>query len=235
MALTLIIAALKSAMLTFASLFPIVNPLGAAPIFLGLTQAYPESTRKLLARRIAVYGFLILGVSLAIGSSVLAFFGISLPIIQVAGGLVLSNTGWQMLQQKPADGASAEAAQPTVEAALQHAFYPLTMPLTVGPGCISVCIGFGAHIRQQSNVAHLNYLLPFLGGRTSMTLVCFTLWLSFANAGKLASILGTSGTNIVVRLSSFLLLAIGVQMIWTGIVSLATPVLTTVLNQSVTR
>ncbi len=226
MALALILVALKSATLTFATLFPIVNPFGLAPIFLGLTQAYPESTRRLLARRIAVYGFLLLGVSLAIGSSVLAFFGISLPIVQVAGGLVLANTGWQMLNQRPGEGTAGEAGPGSVERALQHAFYPLTMPLTIGPGCISVCIAFGAHIRQQSTIAHLDYLVPFVGGLTGMALVCFTLWLCYANAGKLAAILGASGTNIVVRLSAFLLLAMGVQIIWNGVVSLATPLLT---------
>ena len=225
MALALILGALKSCTLTFAALFPIVNPLGAAPIFLGLTRAYPESIRKLLARRIALYGFVVLGGSLAIGSSVLAFFGISLPIVQIAGGLVLANTGWQMLNQRPVDEAAGTASPGNVEHALQQAFYPLTMPLTVGPGCISVCIAFGAHIRQQSNTAHLNYLVPFLGGLTGMALVCVTLWLCFANAGRLAAMLGSSGTNIVVRLSAFLLLAMGVQIVWNGVASLVTPLL----------
>lgn len=231
MAISLIPEALKSATLTFAALFPVVNPLGAASIFLGLTQAYPESTRKLLARRIAIYGFLIMGGSLAIGSSVLAFFGISLPIIQVAGGFVLANTGWQMLQTRPTNNAGDESGPPTVEAALQQAFYPLTMPLTVGPGCISVCIAFGANIRQQSNTANLDYFLPFLGGLTGMALVCFTLWLCYAHAGRLAQILGPSGTNIVVRLSAFLLLALGVQIIWNGVASLVAPLLTRTVTQ----
>lgn len=235
MALTLFLLSLKSGTLTFAALFPIVNPFGAAPIFLGLTRAYPESIRRLIARRIALYGFLLLGGSLAIGSSVLAFFGISLPIVQVAGGLVLANTGWQMLKQMPTEGTAGEGGPATVALALQQAFYPLTMPLTIGPGCISVCIAFGAHIRQQSNIAHLNYIGPFLGGLAGMSLVCFTLWLCYANAGKLAAILGPSGTNIMVRLSAFLLLAMGVQIIWNGAASLVTSLLTPLLTQGVTQ
>ena len=95
--LTLILAAWNTLALTFAALFPIINPIGVAPIFLSLTNACSDATRKLLARKIAFYGFLLVGGSLTLGSAVLAFFGISLPIIQLAGGFVLSNTGWAML------------------------------------------------------------------------------------------------------------------------------------------
>src|SRR5436305_11616561 len=93
MALTPIVGALRNTALTFAALFPIINPIGVAPIFLSLTSRYPEAVRRLLARKIALYGFLLLGGSLALGSAVLAFFGISLPIIQIAGGFVLADTG----------------------------------------------------------------------------------------------------------------------------------------------
>ncbi len=230
MAFALILEALKNVTLTFASLFPIINPLGAAPIFLGLTRHYPESVRKILARRIALYGFLLLGGSLALGSSVLSFFGISLPIVQIAGGFVLANTGWQMLNRKVSDNPDDSGAG-TFEVAMQHAFYPLTLPLTVGPGSISVAIAFGAHIRQRSNVAHMDYILPFVGGLIGMALVCLTLALCYANAGKLASLLGPSGTNIVERLSAFLLLAIGVQIVWNGFAALLGPLLTRAAGQ----
>src|SRR4051794_1398706 len=141
MAIALILEVLKNLTLTFATLFPIINPLGVSPIFLDLTKAYPDSIRKLLARKIALYGFLLLGGSLALGSAVLAFFGISLPIIQIAGGLILANAGWKMLNQET--GQIVEGPKTgTLEVALQHAFYPLTLPLTVGPGCVSVTIAF---------------------------------------------------------------------------------------------
>ena len=95
-----------------------------------------------------------------------------------------------MLQQLPSESSAGKAGPGTVELALQQAFYPMTMPLTIGPGCISVCIAFGAHIREQSNTAHLNYVMPFLGGIAGMALVCFTLWLCDSHAGRLAEILG---------------------------------------------
>jgi len=218
MSIDLVVEVLRNTTLTFATLFPIINPLGVAPIFLSLTEVYPESVRRLLARKIAIYGFVLLGASLAIGSSVLAFFGISLPNIQIAGGIVLANTGWQMLNRE-ATAAPQKSSQGSMQAALQHAFYPLTLPLTVGPGCISVAVAFGAHIRQQSNIARLDYLVPFLGGLAGMALVCVTIALCYANAGKLTKLLGPVGTNTVVRLSAFLLLAMGVQIIWNGISS----------------
>ena len=215
MAITLILEALRNTALTFAALFPIINPVGVAPIFLSLTSAYPESIRSLLARKIALYGLLLLGGSLALGSAVLAFFGISLPIIQLAGGFVLANTGWTMLNQK--NGDTEEVVRTAnLEDALQRAFYPLTLPLTVGPGSISVAIAIGAQIRQQSTTDRIDNLPLFLGAFLGMALVCSTLWVCYRNAGKLTKFLGPSGTNIVVRLSAFLLLAMGVQIMWNG-------------------
>jgi multiple antibiotic resistance protein len=221
----LLFEALRYTTLTFATLFPIINPLGLAPIFLSLTSAYPEPVRKFLSRKIAIYGFLLLGTSLTVGNAVLTFFGISLPIVQFAGGFVLANTGWNLLNQESSTVVK-ETRSGSVQDALAHAFYPLTLPLTVGPGCISVAVAFGAHIRQQSSEARMDNLAPFLGALFGMILVCITVGLCYRHAGRLASFLGTSGTNIVVRLSAFLLLAMGVQIMWNGLTALVTPLLT---------
>src|SRR5438270_10754047 len=91
---------LKASLLILATLFPIVNPLGNAPIFLNMTRGFSSGTRALLARRIAFNGFALLLTSLLIGTHILAFFGISLPVVQVSGGLVVMATGWTLLQQK---------------------------------------------------------------------------------------------------------------------------------------
>jgi multiple antibiotic resistance protein len=224
MAITLILEGVKALTLTVATLFPIINPMGVAPIFLNFTRNYPESVRKLLSRRIALYGFLLLGGSLAIGSAVLSFFGISLPIVQIAGGLVIANTGWSMLNQENRS-AGEEPRTGTAEDALQHAFYPLTLPLTVGPGCISVTVAFGAHIRQQSTVGHISVIPPLVGAIIGMIVVSIALKLCYEHAGKLVSFLGATGTNIVVRLSAFLLLALGVQIMWNGFSSSLLPML----------
>jgi multiple antibiotic resistance protein len=221
MAITLIVESLRTSSLTFAALFPIINPFGAAPIFLSLTRAYPEPIRRLLARKIALYGFLLMGGSLALGSEILSFFGISLSIIQLAGGFVLANTGWSMLNQKSGEDRNSIPSG-SVEDAMQQAFYPLTLPLTVGPGCISVAIALGAHVRQQSTAARIDSLLPFLGALFGMAVVCVLLSQCYQHAGKLEKILGPSGTNIVIRLSAFLLLAMGIQIMWNGLTSALT-------------
>ena len=222
--LTLILAAWNTLALTFAALFPIINPIGVAPIFLSLTNACSEATRKLLARKIAFYGFLLLGGSLTLGSAVLAFFGISLPIIQLAGGFVLSNTGWAMLNHI-GGGNEERDATANGEDIWQRVFYPLTLPLSVGPGCISAAIAIGAQIRQQSTSAHIGSLPLFLGAYTGMALVCISLWVCYRNAGRLTAFLGPSGTNIIVRLSAFLLLAVAIQIMWNGLRSLLGPLL----------
>src|SRR3954468_9133081 len=125
-------------LLVYAALFPIVNPVGSAPVFLSLTRGHDRATRHALAARIAVNGFLLLLGSLFVGSHILDFFGITLPIVRIAGGCVVSAMAWQLLRE-----GSAVAEKKTGPAgdhpsdALQDAFYPLTMPLTVGPGSIA--------------------------------------------------------------------------------------------------
>jgi len=207
----------KTMMVVFLPLFPVVNPIGDAPIFLALTNRYPNSVRKVLARKIGAYGFAILAVSFLFGSVILDFFGISIVVIQIAGGLVLAATGWSLLNQKD-DDAGASKTPDTLEDALSHAFYPLTLPLTVGPGCISIAITLGAHIRRQTGPGwEHGYALPFLAALTGMFLLCVMVMLCYGSADRLVTRLGKSGTTIVVRLSSFILLAIGVQIIWNGL------------------
>jgi multiple antibiotic resistance protein len=115
----------KSILLVVSALFPIVDPVGGSPVFLSLTRDYTRETRRLLSRRIAIDSFILMVVSFAIGSHVLSFFGISLPVVQVGGGLIVISTGWAMLNQK--DENERDAARRTVSCAnaLGGAFYPL--------------------------------------------------------------------------------------------------------------
>jgi multiple antibiotic resistance protein len=202
---------------TFAALFPIVNPLGCAPIFFGLTRNYPQSAQKVLARKIAAYGLVLLLTSALFGSEILAFFGISLFVVQIAGGLVVAATGWNFLNQPEADSSTNQAPE-TLQDALDHAFFPLTLPLTVGPGGISVAITLGAHLRYQAGpgFAH-GYPRHFIAAGVGMFLVCVLVMVCYGNAARLVRMLGKSGTSIVTRLSAFILLAIGVQIVWNGL------------------
>src|SRR5580704_5528946 len=132
-------------LLVYAGLFPIVNPIGGAPIFLALTHQSSEEARRALAWRVAVNGFVLLLGSLFVGSHVLAFFGITLPVVRIAGGLAVASFAWRLLR----DGAvPAQGPDEVDETVPVDAFYPLTMPLTVGPGSISVAIPIRA-LRPQ--------------------------------------------------------------------------------------
>src|SRR5580692_9723034 len=135
----------KSILLVVSALFPIVDPIGGAPVFLLLTRDYAAETRRVLARHIAVDSFILLVASFAVGSHVLSFFGISLPVVQVGGGLIVISTGWAMLNQKDSNDRNAVRSTVNCTDALRDAFYPLTLPLTVGPGSISVAVTLGAN------------------------------------------------------------------------------------------
>ena len=206
------IQTVKSILLIVSALFPIVDPIGGSPVFLSLTRNYSPQTRRLLARRIAVDSFILLVGSFAIGSHVLSFFGISLPVVQVGGGLIVVSTGWAMLNQK--DETDRQAMGRTVDCthALRDAFYPLTLPLTVGPGSISVAITLGANEPHQLKANLLALLAAVIGS----ALVAATIYLCYAFADRLGAIIGPTGTNVLIKLTAFLLVCIGVQFFWNG-------------------
>jgi len=201
----------------FAALFPVVNPIGNAPIFLALTQRYPATAQRILAGKVAVYCFALLAASFLCGSMILEFFGISLHVAQIAGGLVVAATGWKLLNQdEDAPGGDSTAA--TIEDALQRAFYPLTLPITVGPGSISIAITLGADLRTLSGPGIAQgYPRHFIAALLGMAILCGLILVCYAGAARIERMLGRSGTQVVVRLSAFILLAIGVQILWNGL------------------
>jgi multiple antibiotic resistance protein len=198
-------------LLVYIGLFPIVNPIGSAALFLGLTEHCADYERNALALRVTRNSFLLLLGSLLIGSYVLEFFGITLPVVRVAGGLVVSATGWNLLQaanEGDNERAGHGPAKPT------DAFYPLTMPITVGPGSIAVAITLGS---QRPGVANLTQL-AFLGGAAvaGLLAIAATIYVCYRFAEGTIGALGENGTNVLVRLSAFVLLCIGIEIIWNG-------------------
>ncbi len=205
-------------LLVYAGLFPIVNPVGSAPIFLGLTAGCSDAERNVLARKVAINSIFLLIGSMFIGSHLLVFFGITLPVVRIAGGLVVAAFGWTLLQSgADADDRRATAAEH--QSAPVDAFYPLTMPLTVGPGGISVAIALGSQRPAAEN--DWSHLL-MLGGAAiaGIVAIALTVFVCYRFAERMIAMLGKSGTNVVVRLSAFVLLCIGIQIIWTGVKTL---------------
>jgi multiple antibiotic resistance protein len=206
----------KNLLLFLSALFPIVDPLGGSPIFLALTREYSQSARKTLSWRIAINSLFLLVGSYLIGSHILAFFGISLPVVQVGGGLIVISTGWTLLKQRYDDDRDDDRKEVKGKMQprdpLRHAFYPLTLPLTVGPGSISIAITLGANATEHHGVNFLAILAAILGS----VLLAVSIFLCYAFADRLARILGTTGMTVIMQLSSFLLVCIGVQILWNG-------------------
>jgi len=192
-----------------AALFPMVNPIGGAPIFLSLTEERTVAERGRLALWVAINSFLLLLGSLLIGSYVLDFFGISIPIVRIGGGLVLASLGWKLLN---ADPDPDHAAARNHRAETPESFYPLTLPLTVGPGCMAVAITLATRHPKG-----LNQLLMFDGAVIAgFLLISVSVYLCYRYAGQLIRLLGHGGMSVVMRLTAFILMCIGIQVIWSG-------------------
>lgn len=213
-------------LLVLAGLIPIVNPLGAAPIFLSMTSRYTSRERALLARRIGIYCFFLLLASMFIGTYVLDFFGVSLPIVRVCGGLLVAAAGWKLLNDANAGdsgepiGDATEAIEETPQRRdelRQRAFFPLSFPFTVGPGAITVAITLGVGIHDER--AH-RIVLP-LASMAGVAVVAAIVYLVDRYADQALRLIGRTGTVVFMRLSAFILLCLGAQILWDGATGLA--------------
>ena len=214
----------KSLLFAVATVLPIVNPLATAPMFTTLTHGVDEPTRADLSRRIGRHvAMLLIGATL-VGSYVLDFFGISLPIVRVAGGLVVASMAWRMLNaQQAAEGDPDQMAQSVTASNVRiRAFYPLTFPLTCGPGSIAVAITVGASLHTPKVAESL---VTFAGGMLGMVLIGVLVALTYRYATRLLRPLGEVGQIVFMRLMAFILLSIGVQIVWDGVSALIGPLL----------
>ncbi|HWK87118.1 MAG TPA: MarC family protein [Xanthobacteraceae bacterium] len=204
-------------LLVFAALFPVVNPLGGAPIFLSLTSGSSEAERNRLARGVAFNGFWLLLGSLLLGSEILEFFGITIPVVRVAGGLLVTAMGWKLLNEGSAAPERETVHKEAKKSEINDSFYPLTLPLTVGPGSISVALTLGSH-RQASGESPEYALIA--AAILGLAAVALSIYVCYRFAGPLAKFLGKVGINVLVRLSAFILICIGIQIGWSGVSAL---------------
>jgi multiple antibiotic resistance protein len=201
--------------LAVGALLPIVDPLGGAPIYLAMTAGMSSAERTRMAKSVAINCFLLLVASALIGAYVLDFFGLSIPSVQVAGGVVVCLIAWSLLNSPNAQPVVDHIARqnPSPEDLRQQAFYPMTLPLTVGPGAISVALTLGAN--PPAGLRQL--LLTALAHAIGILLVALGVYFCYRYADRILRKLGATGTNVVVRLTAFILLCIGVQICWNGI------------------
>jgi multiple antibiotic resistance protein len=206
-------------LLAFPTLFSIINPIGSSLVFYNVTSGRSHADRALLARRIAFYSLAILLGSILLGGYILNFFGVSLGALRIGGGLVVSVQAWNLLLAPEAQ--ETKKAGDAAPAALRDdiAFFPLTMPLTTGPGSISVAIALASE-RPSEGPGLISF---FVGMTLAAVLNAFLVWAFYASSDRVLSFLGPSGARVLNRLAAFLLLCIGVQIIITGAESVLGP------------
>ena len=215
--------------LGFSALVPLVNPLGSAFVFLGLVGLAPIETYRSLARKIAINTVIFLLVIALVGSSLLSFFGISLPIMQVSGGIIIAMIGWGLLNQKdsaPAtektQAASPAVTEPEIASLKSKAFYPFTFPITAGPGTIVVMLTLSIHAKQP---VITQTLLAYAGLFAAIIVLSVSVYLCYAYAPKIVRSISPATAHGILRVVAFMLFCIGIQIAWNGISVLVPPLL----------
>ncbi len=198
----------------FAALFPVVNPIGSSFIFLALVDGSSTPAINKLALKIAIYAAALLGIVLIAGSGILRLFGITIPIVLIGGGMVLAYIGWQMLNQPDGTTNNTAASVDSDKKIDEMAFYPLTMPVTAGPGCIAVAIALGAH---SIGTDWESTILSEIGNCIGILLIGVSIFFCYRYAHAITRKLGTAGTRVIMRMAAFINLCIGLQLIYHGV------------------
>jgi multiple antibiotic resistance protein len=197
------------------TLLPIINPVSTAPVFVATAGRSQETVHR-LARQVAINSWYVIVASLVLGTHILALFGLSLPVVRIAGGLLVAATGWHMLhhdEQDDVKAAAASKAQVLSESEIfQRSFFPITFPLTTGPGTIAATIALGTQLPRGP----LQFTLGVVAAMIGAAVTAVVLYLAFKHAGALLDRLGEVGTLVMMRIIAFLLLSIGIQFIFTG-------------------
>jgi len=207
----------------FVALFPVVNPLGTAFIISPYLSGLNRKERLAVVKKITFYAFIICAVTLFVGHWILEVFGLSIPIIQLAGGIMICKIGWTFLSS---DGSDDADIKPTTPDEMDHIplvenklFYPITFPITTGAGTISVLFTLSANGADKDmslylvNVAAL--LLSIIG-------ICILIFICYLNTNRMVSYIGSHNEKIINSIMAFLIFCVGLQIAVGGIVHLIT-------------
>lgn len=219
----------SSFLIAFSVLLPLINPLGSALVFLGLVGDAPPAVFRSLARRIAINNVIFLAVIELLGATILNFFGISLPIVQLSGGIVIAAMGWSVLNERSA-GASSKIKEEETETGPEKdtrhleegAFYPFTFPITSGPGTLVGLLTLTAHI---SNRVLTQNVLSHIGIFLAVVVISVLCYFCYAYAPKITKAIPPSTAHGILRVVAFILLCIGVQIAWNGLSALLTTII----------
>lgn len=212
----------KAVLLIPVTLLPILNPLGIAPVFANLLGDVPHHIEKRMARLVAVNCWFLLVGAIFIGSHVLSLFGVSLPIVRIGGGILVAVSGWNMLSGNGQEASISRQVAQTYDDELSNeelkarSFYPISFPLTVGPGTIAASITLGAN----TPAGLVDWAMSIGSAALGSALTVSVVYLCYRSANKIVRLLGRLGTMVVLRLSAFILLCIGIEIFWSGVTAL---------------
>jgi multiple antibiotic resistance protein len=219
-----LLAVWKAFLISFSVLLPLINPLGSALVFLGLVGDAPPKLLRSLARRIAINNIIFLGVFEVTGAAILNFFGISLPIVQFSGGIVVAAMGWAVLNERSAgvdtrkkQEETGTGAEPDTSHLEEGVFYPFTFPITSGPGTLVALLTVTAHIHDK---VLTHNLLAHLGVFLSVVVLSVLVYFCYANAPRITKKIPPSTAHGILRVIAFILLCIGIQIAWNGLSAL---------------
>jgi len=210
-----------SFLLAFTALLPLINPVGSALIFLGMVGDEPVEVYRQLARKIAVATIVFLVVIEFLGSLLLSFFGVSLPVVQVTGGIVIAATAWSLLFENDASASTRKKNEEIGGSRLREnndlfgkIFYPFTFPITAGPGTLVVMLTLSARVSNKG-------LFETAEGHAGIVLAAIVLsasvYFCYGYAPKLIKAISPSTVHGILRVIAFILMCIGVQIAWNGI------------------
>jgi multiple antibiotic resistance protein len=201
--------------LGFVALFPPVNPVGTAFVVDPFMHHLTRAERKMAAGKIAFYCFLICTITLLVGSWLFKLFGISLPVVQIAGGILICKTGWELLSSSTGSKNSAETSSPGQHNEIEDIlFYPLAFPMTTGAGTISVLLTLSAHSSEDTWRPELINLTAIF---VAIVIMSVLIYVCYAFTPAVLGRLGPRGEQIVNRLSAFLVFCVGLQIAATGL------------------
>jgi multiple antibiotic resistance protein len=208
-------------LIAFSALLPLINPLGSALVFLGLVGNERPEVYRSLARRVAINNIIFLAVIELLGSAILRFFGISLPIVQLSGGIVIAAIGWSVLNEQDANKTSRDKredaeldAEMGKRALEQKAFYPFTFPVTSGPGTLVVMLTLTAQVSDR-DLTHI--ILGHVGILIAVVVLSALVYFCYAYAPKITRAISPATAHGILRVVAFILLCIGVQIAWKGL------------------
>jgi multiple antibiotic resistance protein len=211
----------SSFLLAFSALLPVVNPLGSALVFLGLVGSAPAETYRKLARKIAINNIIFLAVIEVLGAAILNFFGISLPIVQLAGGVVITAIGWGVMNEKDetaeeqCDATASTVRTAREEIALEEkVFYPFTFPITSGPGTLVVLLTVMARVSDRGITQKV---LGHLGVFMAVVMLSALVYVCYGYAPRITKAIPATTAHGILRVIAFILMCIGAQIAWNGL------------------